>query len=129
MLIAIVTAFVLFVGSGDGTFSFKALMVSFKAAIHDDSRLDRIEKILGETNDDLEAFRKQIDKTWSHELVKLQGDYQATREQYQGIFKQVDTQSAVLQKDLLDRRFAIKSMLTTEEWARYQAHLKARAPK
>ena len=128
MIIGIVTALVFLLG-GSGTFSFDALMDSFKVALSDDSRLDQIEDILDEANDDLQAFRDQVTGNWADEVMKVHCDYNSTREQYLGIFEEIDAQRDALQKKLIERRFAIKSLMTAEEWAVYQADLKARAAK
>ena len=127
MIIAIVTAMVFLLGGSSGTFSFDALMDSFKAAVSDDSRLDQIEDILDKANDDIKAFRDKVTGDWADEVMKVHRDYNSTREQYLGIFKEIDAQRDALQKKLIERRFAIKSLMTAKEWAVYQADLKARA--
>lgn len=125
MLIATITALVLLLGGG-GTFAFDALMDSFEAAISDDARLDQIEVILEAADDDLESFRDRISGDWADRVEDIHGNYHATREQYHEIFAEIDTERAALQQRLIDRRFAIKKLLTAEEWAAYQADLAAR---
>jgi len=112
--ITTITVLIFAVGGGDG-FSFGIFKAGVKDQVSEKSRVKQIIAITKQADEEVEAVTKDLD-TASKQLVKLNSNYDATREELNAFFDQLDGRRMKSQKRLIELRFKARDLMTPEEW-------------
>ena len=127
MIIGTITLLVLYFGSG-GMMSFEKTFESFlKDAVKEKARYEQIIDLTKQMDEDVEQFQNEVKDVWAEELKQLVVDYDASEGQFHSFVEKADRSRAAMQKEILDKRFAVVKLMTEDEWNEmYQAIDKTR---
>jgi len=75
----------------------------------------QILSLIKDANGETKKYFKSANKSVK-ELVKTNRNYQATQEEFLGIFDREDRARAEMQENLIELRFSMRDLMSLEEW-------------
>ena len=107
----------LFGGGGGGELTFADVFSPFvKDAVTNEERADQILDVYKQTDEDLETFRKDFEDNWSGQIKTLLSNYDATKDDFFRLRREMDEWRNGILKSTLDTRFKVMELMTEDEW-------------
>ncbi|MCK5407476.1 MAG: hypothetical protein KAJ37_08480 [Candidatus Krumholzibacteria bacterium] len=104
-------------GGGGGELSFADVFSPFvKDAVTNEERADQILDVYKQTDEDLETFRKDFEDNWSGQIKTLLSNYDATKDDFFRLRREMDEWRNGILKTTLDTRFKVVELMTEDEW-------------
>ena len=104
-------------GGGGGELSFADVFSPFvKDAVTNEERADQILDVYKQTDEDLETFRKDFEDNWSGQIKELLSNYDATKDDFFRLRREMDEWRNGILKTTLDTRFKVVELMTEDEW-------------
>ena len=116
MLIALFTTLILLFGGSDTVENYLLnIKKPVKATVQDKEKAKAITKLSKELGKNLKDENKNITKT-RDQFLDLHQNYNATTPDFEKVLQQMLTEQKSGQKAILDTRFAMKELMTKEQW-------------
>ena len=107
----------LFGSGGGGELSFADVFSPFvKDAVTNEQRADQILDVYKQTDEDIETFRKDFEDNWSGQIKTLLSNYDATKDDFFRLRREMDEWRNGILKTTLDTRFKVVELMTEDEW-------------
>ncbi|MCK5618038.1 MAG: hypothetical protein KAJ17_01500 [Candidatus Krumholzibacteria bacterium] len=107
----------LFGSGGGGELSFADVFSPFvKDAVTNEERADQILDVYKQTDEDIETFRKDFEDNWSGQIKALLSNYDATKDDFFRLRREMDEWRNGILKTTLDTRFKVVELMTEDEW-------------
>ncbi len=104
-------------GGGGGELSFADVFSPFvKDAVTNEERADQILDVYKQTDEDIETFRKDFEDNWSGQIKTLLSNYDATKDDFFRLRREMDEWRNGILKSTLDTRFKVVELMTEDEW-------------
>ena len=104
-------------GGGGGELSFADVFSPFvKDAVTNEERADQILDVYKQTDEDIETFRKDFEDNWSGQIKTLLSNYDATKDDFFRLRREMDEWRNGILKTTLDTRFKVVELMTEDEW-------------
>ena len=127
MIVATITA-IMILFNGVAGFSFAIFNEGVKNQIHDKDRAKQIMTLTKAADKKVKALTKDLNKA-SEQFVKLNSDYDITREELDNFLNEFDKRRMEFQDQIIELRLKARDLMTPEEWEAVYAEAKQKASK